>query len=128
MPATVKLLYTFYKVVPDDELKHDLIEEKCEQGNSPIGNRCRQCGRGSLWLQQGRYGAYLACTTPGCGYTKPITVHDATALAQLMRLKCDRSNCGGQIQGRKRRTDGGVFLGCTNYPKCDRTYRLEDLI
>jgi ssDNA-binding Zn-finger/Zn-ribbon topoisomerase 1 len=128
MAATVKLLYAFCRLIPDDELKRETLTERSEADKSPIGNRCLKCGNSTLWLQSGRYGAYLACTVQGCGYTKPIRVREATELARFMGLKCDRAGCGGQIEGRKRRSDGGIFLGCTNYPRCDRTYRLEDLI
>ena len=121
-PHTTKLLYAFWRLIPDEEVKQETLEERLDKGKSPVGIPCRQCG-GALWPATGRYGVYLACAA-GCGVTKNITPTDATNLARFMGITC--GYCGGQVRGRKGYK--GVFLGCTNYPDCQWTRALEDVV
>ncbi len=123
LPGVAKLLYAYWRLIPDEELQRDLVEDRVAQGKSPIGRPCPRC-RGALWLNSGRYGSYMVCTGAGCGYTKAITPSDATDLAQLMGIKC--SKCGGQVRGRK--AYDGVFLGCVNYPTCRWTKSLDSTV
>ncbi len=118
---TTKLLYAFWRLVPEDE-KRETIEEKIKKGKGPIGMPCPQCGK-ALWPQTGKYGPYLACAG-GCGFTKRITEKDATDLARVMGITC--GNCGGQVKGRK--GYDGIFLGCVNYPSCKWMKSIESLI
>lgn len=122
LAQTVKLLYAFWCLVPDDEVKQGTLEERVARGNL-VGLPCPTCGN-ALWPQEGRLGPYLACTNHKCSYTKPISSSDATNLARLSGTCCGK--CRGQVKGRK--SDRGVFLGCTNYPQCDWTLSLTRLV
>jgi len=117
---TSKLLYSFWRLVPEDE-RRATIEEKIEKGRGPVGLPCPQCAQ-ALWPRLGKYGPYLACIS--CRYTKRITEKDATDLARVSGLVCP--DCGGQVKGKKGYK--GVFLGCHNYPECNWTRSLENLV
>lgn len=124
LPNTTKLLYAFWRLVPEEEAKRTTIHEKVAAGKSPLGKPCPRCG-GAMWLSEGHFGRhYLACTAEACGYRKFLTPSDATELAQLMGVCCGA--CGQQVRGRS--SAGGVFLGCTNYPRCKWTKSLELLL
>lgn len=122
-PETAKLLYAFLRLIPEEEIRQGTLEGRIEGGEGIVGWPCPQCGN-PLWPNTGKHGAYLACTGNECGYTKRITPSDATNLARLMGIVCDR--CGGQAIGRKK--DTYVFLGCANYPECRWTKPIENLI
>jgi hypothetical protein len=122
-PGTMQLLYRFWRLVPDDELKYKTLEDRLAEGKSPVGMPCPRCG-GALWPGTGRWGVALLCTSSGCGYTKSITPSDATELARFMNICCGA--CGQQVIGR--RSFRGTFLGCVNYPTCTWTRSLESLV
>lgn len=122
-PETVKLLFAFWRLVPDEERKQGTLEEKLAAGQSPVGSPCPRCGSGR-WVTSGHYGPMLTCTNTTCGYSKGMTPRDATDLARVMGLMCGA--CGCQVQGRKHYQ--GIFLGCTAYPKCTWTTSLETLV
>ena len=123
LAGTAKLLYAFWRLVPEEDLAQGTVRERLAVGRSPVDPPCPRC-KGALWPTTGRHGAYLTCTTTGCGYTKSLTPGDATLLAQLMGITCAR--CGGAVQGRRGGT--GIFLGCTAYPACTWTQALETLV
>jgi hypothetical protein len=124
LPGVTKLLYGYWRLIPEEEERRGTISERIEEGKSPLGRPCPRCG-GALWLSEGGYGRhYLACTASGCGYRKSLTVADATDLARLMGIRCGK--CGQQVRGRS--SGGGVFLGCANYPECRWTKSLESLL
>jgi ssDNA-binding Zn-finger/Zn-ribbon topoisomerase 1 len=102
------------------------ISEGIEEGKSPLGRACPRCG-GALRFSEGIYKRYyLACTGSGCWYRKSlmVMVADATDLAHLIGIRYGK--CGQQVRGR--RSGGGVFLGCANYPECCWTKSLESLL
>lgn len=122
-PETTKLLYAFWRLVPDQDVKQQTLEDLVEQGKSPLGGLpCPRCNQ-LLWLDSGRYGLYLKCTS--CGHTKRISESEATNLARLMKITCGK--CRGQVRGRRSR-DGYIFLGCVNYPECKWTKELSALM
>ncbi len=122
-PGTTQLLYAFWRLVPDEELKEAMVEDRLAEGKGPVGIPCPRCG-GALWPSTGRWGVALLCTSGGCGYTKSITAADATELARFMNIQCGA--CGQQVKGRK--SYNGVFLGCVNYPACTWTRAIEALV
>ena len=113
LSQTSKLLYAFWKLIPDKEIKQKTVEELLERGTDPVSKPCPRCGQ-FLYPQVGRAGVYLRCVNSECGHTKSITESDATTLARLMQITCEK--CGGQAVGRKGQR--GIFLGCANYPTC----------
>lgn len=122
-PQTTKLLYAFWKLVPDDELKQKTIGELLESDTSPVSKPCPRCGQ-FLYPTPVRSGAYYSCVNPECGHSQRMTESDATNLARLMNVTCDK--CGGQVVGRK--GQWGVFLACTNYPGCRGRKDLSELV
>lgn len=122
LPKTISLLYGFWRIVPENDLIQGTISEKIESGKGPIGLPCPQC-KGLMWLEIGRYGVYLGCTSH-CGFTRKLMPNDATELARVMGKTCER--CGGQVIGK--RSYGGVFLACCNYPECKWTMPIENLV
>lgn len=121
LPQTVKLLYDFCRLMPHNETKIDIIENTIAEDKSPFG-KCPQCSQ-KLWYEIGSYGPYMMCTAK-CGYKRPLIKQDATAIAHLYSVVCDR--CGGQVEGRK--GDKGVFLGCTKYPTCRWTKDIRQIL
>lgn len=121
-PQTVKLLYAFLRLVPDREVKRSTLSERLEEGQSPVGLPCEQCGQ-PMWPDTGRYGAYMVCTAR-CGFKRRLGIEDATALARMMNVVCEE--CGGQVIGRKGYK--GVLLGCVRYPACSWMKAIEQVI
>ncbi|HEX2915470.1 MAG TPA: AAA domain-containing protein [Chloroflexia bacterium] len=111
MPDTVRLLYNFWELLPEDQGKS--ILDKIAAGQSPVGNPCLKCGS-PMWLDEGPFGLFLRCTNYECNATKNMTAKDAEALAQVQGIYCRK--CGGQVRGVK--SDQKWFLGCKNYPEC----------
>lgn len=69
---------------------------------------CDKCGAHMIY-KTGRYGEFLACPNyPACTNTMTIVIRTG--------VKCPK--CGGDIIEKKRR-NGRVFYGCSNYPACD---------
>lgn len=65
---------------------------------------CPKCNeKKSLVIRYGRYGDYIACTTPDCGHSSPIQ--------KKVGLKCPREGCHGEIVEKKSRF-GKIFFGC----------------
>lgn len=73
---------------------------------------CPECKNSSLVIRYGRYGDYIACTTPDCNYSSPIL--------KKTGITCPRDGCGGDIVEKKSRF-GKIFYGCSNWSKtgCD---------
>lgn len=119
---TVKLLYAFLRLVPAREVKRSTLNEKLEEGQSPVGLPCERCGQ-PMWPDTGPYGAYMTCAA-GCGFKRRLDIEDATALARMMDVMCEA--CGSQIVGRK--SHKGVLLGCVRYPACGWMKAIEQVI
>lgn len=67
---------------------------------------CEKCGAKMVY-RTGPFGRYLAC--PECKATKSIVVDTG--------IECPKCHEGHLVQRRTRK--GGVFYGCSAYPKCD---------
>ncbi|HMR67207.1 MAG TPA: AAA domain-containing protein [Anaerolineae bacterium] len=119
MSNTSKLLYSFWRLIPEEAGKQTL-GDKAKAGKGPVGMPCPHC-HSLLWLEVGKYGPYMKCT--GCSYTKAITEKDATEYAQLMGIYCEL--CGATAVGRRGRN--GVFLACSNR-NCRWTKSLRQVI
>ena len=121
LSETVKLLHNFWELVPEKE--GPTIGDKIAAGQSPIGRPCLMCG-GAMWLEEGNYGPFLRCTK--CRNSKSLTKNDVTDFARLHGIMCP--NCNGQMAGRK--SDLGLFLGCTNYSitKCNGIRFLQEFL
>ena len=76
---------------------------------------CPQCSH-PLLLRTGFGEVRLRCSREYCGYSRPMTVQDGQVLIEVLDLKCE---CGARPQPRRQHANGRVFLGCSNYPRCD---------
>ena len=91
-----------------DRVKQKEVYAKDDNGEDVI---CEKCGRPML-IRSGRFGDFMACSGfPECKNTKPIVKGTG--------VKCP--DCGGEII-QKRSKRGKIFYGCSNYPKCSRSY------
>ncbi|HKF04356.1 MAG TPA: AAA domain-containing protein [Candidatus Sulfotelmatobacter sp.] len=65
----------------------------------------------------------LCCGRGYCGYSRTITPQDAQTLVEVQHIKCPI--CGSRPQPRRQRVTGNVFLGCSNYPRCEGIVNLS---
>ncbi len=74
----------------------------------PTDKKCPKCGS-AMFLREGKYGKYYACSNRECGYTEKYRVEP---------IKTDElcPVCGAPLVWRKGKY--GKFLACSNYPKC----------
>ncbi|MGH9367000.1 MAG: type I DNA topoisomerase, partial [Thermoanaerobaculia bacterium] len=82
-----------------------------------IAEKCSRCGK-KLKLRMGKNGLFVACSGyPSCTFTEniPDPEEDAVDVSDLEITTCDE--CGSPMKVRQSRA-GGVFLGCSAFPKC----------
>lgn len=77
---------------------------------------CIRCSH-PLLLQMSFGKCVLRCEREYCGYSRSLTMRDAQTLVEVQNLKCPL--CGSRPQARQQRVSGNVFLGCSNYPRCE---------
>jgi hypothetical protein len=77
---------------------------------------CIRCSH-PLLIQMSSGKCVLRCEGEYCGYSRSLTMRDAQTLVEVQNLKCPL--CGSRPQPRQQRSSGNVFLGCSNYPRCD---------
>ncbi|RMG51167.1 MAG: hypothetical protein D6717_13180, partial [Gammaproteobacteria bacterium] len=95
---------------------------------------CPICGGPTVW-NNGRYGIWFKCEDPNCEGTIKSSRGGARSSggrrtgggrrggANPEVSPCPEPGCGGVLRKRKGRY--GPFLGCSNYPKCRHTERME---
>lgn len=100
--------------------KKEITEEKTDE-------KCPECGK-PMVIKLGRYGKFLACTGyPKCKFTRPYLdeviseKQEEQIEKQESEEKCPK--CGAGLMLRDGRF--GPFFGCSNYPKCDFTKKLD---
>ncbi len=72
-----------------------------------VDKTCPLCGK-PLVIKWGRNGRFLSCSGfPSCRHAQSFSTG----------VKCPQENCGGELLERRSKR-GGVFFGCSNYPKC----------
>jgi DNA topoisomerase-1 len=101
-----EFLSSFYK-----EFSKRLDEVYELTKNEPLDEPCPNCG-GHLVNATGRYGPYIRCLSPGCGYTSKVDY--LTEEPELLDETCPE--CGSQLV--KRQSRYGKFIACSNYPTC----------
>ncbi len=92
------------------------------------GLKCEQDG-GEMVIKWGRNGEFLACSNyPKCSNTKEFKrdeqggiVAQEPAPAEPTNVTCEK--CGRPMV--RKRSRFGEFLGCSGYPECDGTKRLN---
>ncbi len=77
---------------------------------------CIRCSH-PLLLQMSFGKCKLRCEREYCGYSRSLTMRDAQTLVEVRNLKCPL--CGSRPQPRQQKSSGNVFLGCSNYPRCE---------
>ncbi len=86
---------------------------------------CPKCKKGKIVIKLGRNGKFKACSRfPECEYTEPMEEEKEEVNKMKKEFgpkKCDK--CGSEMEIKQGRY--GMFWGCSNYPKCKNTERLE---
>lgn len=68
---------------------------------------CPKCGK-KMMVKWGRHGRFLSCSGfPACRFAEAFTTS----------VKCPQEGCGGELVEHRSRK-GGIFYGCSHYPKC----------
>jgi len=94
--------------------------------NRETGEKCPECSK-PLLIKRSRYGQFIGCSGfPICKFMKKyISESDQKKIdeanAQIGKRNCPR--CGGKLSVRKGRY--GMFIGCSNYPKCKYLERIK---
>ncbi len=94
-----------------NELDSTSDEEKSEQQEAAIDEKCDKCG-GAMSLKVGPYGKYFECKE--CGNRKKYV--------RSTGVKCPKCGEGTIIE--KKSKHGKIFFGCNKYPDC--SYALWD--
>ncbi len=90
-----------------------------------IQEACPLCG-GQLIERNGKFGPFLGCSNfPRCRYTLDITRHkDNPAENPEVDGKDICPECGSLLKQRKGKY--GAFIGCSNYPQCRFTRKVDE--
>jgi len=79
------------------------------------GEKCAECGKGTLIERESRFGKFLGCSRyPKCKYTKQEEGGENNN-TPTTNVKCTECK-NGFLTERKGRF--GIFYSCSNYPKC----------
>jgi DNA topoisomerase I len=85
----------------------DFAQENMKKTQIFSDRTCPKCGK-RMVVKWGRHGRFLSCSGfPGCRFAEAFTTG----------VKCPQEGCGGELLERRSQR-GGVFYGCSNYPKC----------
>lgn len=83
------------------------------------------CPKGHSLSLVGKLGRYkLTCESAYCYYSRQLTLKDAEVIIQTQSIFC--SSCGAKPQPRVNRSDGSVFVSCSNYPLCKNIINLAN--
>lgn len=131
--AWIPIIRTFYQPFHMDILEKEKTLKKSDITQEKTDEACEKCGKPMI-IRLGRYGKFLSCSDyPKCKNAKPLKRKESElammpeeekkASADLEELqkkfshrKCDK--CGAAMQVRNGKF--GYFLGCSNYPKCEK--------
>ncbi|MBU2595471.1 type I DNA topoisomerase [Patescibacteria group bacterium] len=118
--------------------KHLALKEKTlkreDITHQKTTKKCPDCKKGEVIIKMGRYGRFYACSNyPECVYKEKIKKKEVlSAETKKLQLKAEEllkknQKCKQCKAGMAVRTSRyGVFLGCTNYPKCRNIIPIED--
>ncbi len=109
----IRDFYGPFKKELDEAAKMERIKQEEVPAVDDDGQEilCEKCGKPML-IRSGRFGEFMACSGfPECRNTRPIVKGTG--------VKCP--DCGGEII-QKRSKRGKIFYGCSNFPKCSRSY------
>jgi len=110
----------FIKKVKEKEKsldKQNILQETDED--------CPQCDGGKLVIKLGRNGKFKACSRfPDCEHTEPMEDEKKETEKMMKEFGPQTcSECGSDMELKQGRY--GIFWGCSNYPDCKNTERLE---
>lgn len=123
-----KVLEGFYKPFKENLVKKGK-EVKKEDFQKKLDRKCPECGS-ELVEKFGRFGKFIACTNyPECKYTeksaedkkkeKEVIESEGNEKGEII---CDK--CGAKMEIKN--GPYGMFLGCSNYPKCKNIKKIEN--
>lgn len=100
-----------------------------------IGLKCPICKENEIVERDGRFGKFFSCD----GYPKcktvfvkdedgKFSVKQKSTVKKLDRPcpECEKKGRKGELVERKNKSDGSVFIGCNQYPKCRYSESVED--
>ena len=113
----VPVIKEFYEPFHENLLKKETEVEK-KNMEEKTDEVCPNCGK-PMVIKQGRFGKFMACSGfPECKTAKPIKNP-----AKEIGMECPKcaefspEDIGDVVMKKTRK--GGVFYGCSRYPKCD---------
>jgi len=117
LPKAVSLLTDYWQASPGKALSPEKTVSAVPE--------CPE-GHGRMILRNGRHGVFWSCACyPSCRETAVVRAEHITALACEKRILCPR---GHQMVGRQAGQSKTIFLGCSEYPRCEGTKPLAELI
>lgn len=146
LPKTVSLLREMFDLVPSEKWRQISLADKTISPRQSFSSKttivsaqsvntpplsttvacdetlCPQC-RAPLWIKLNRSNwPSIVCTNPACHYRQQATV---ATLSQIilpqLNVHCDDCGAPAAIRQGKR----GFFWGCSNYPNCRWTKRID---
>jgi ssDNA-binding Zn-finger/Zn-ribbon topoisomerase 1 len=84
---------------------------------------CPKCSH-RLLLKASFETAFLRCSGEFCDYSRSMSDQDANTLIEVQTINCP--DCGARTQPRRAKAAGSIFLGCSNYPRCEGKVRWRD--
>lgn len=117
LPETARLL----KGVTAGHLLHQDVDAQAQSQRL----LCKQCTTGNMELIRRGPALRLRCSNPACPSERRLSEQDADFLAELHDIRCPHD--GLRMVARRAKNSQQLFLGCQNYPNCDKTQSLSDL-
>lgn len=115
----VPLIRDFYQPFHKLVIEKDQTLKKSDITSEATGEKCEECGS-PMMIKLGRYGKFYACSNyPKCKVARPMEQKEKTEEEKEFEKKfagkkCEK--CEGSMVVKNGRY--GLFLGCSNYPKC----------
>lgn len=93
-----------------------------------MGAKCPVCKKGDVVEREGRFGKFFSCGNyPKC---KAILIESEGKYIPKVKASAEKSgkkcpDCGKEMLVRINRTKGTKFLGCSQYPRCKHTDKID---
>jgi DNA topoisomerase-1 len=125
-----EVIKNFYKPFLKN-LEEKSKEVKKSDFQTKLDRRCPECG-GELVEKFGRFGKFIACLNyPDCKYTEK-SAEDQAKEKEIIKQEGNENGdiicekCGAKMEVKN--GPYGMFLGCSNYPKCKNIRRIENKV
>lgn len=113
----LEMLTAFWKDFEPAVLKAAREINKDKPKPVQVDKKCPKCGK-TLVIRTGKNGKFLACSGfPHCRHTEAYEDPDAPKEVQI---SCPECGVGHMVKRKSKK--GSVFYGCSNWPKCTKTF------